>query len=163
MTVENLILQNLIFNDEYSRKVVPFIQEEYFHDRVEREVLKEIKTFILRYSNLPTINAIKISLDKNKIFSEKEHEQAIKILESLKDEKQNKEWLIEETEKFCKDKAIYNAIVDGIKIIDGKDGKRTADAIPQILTEALGVSFDSSVGHDYLADSESRFDYYHKI
>jgi replicative DNA helicase len=162
MTVENLILQNLIFNDEYSRKVVPFIQEEYFHDRVEREVLKEIKTFILRYSNLPTINAIKISLDKNKIFSEKEHEQAIKILESLKDEKQNKEWLIEETEKFCKDKAVYNAIMESIHIIDGKSKTYTENAIPNILSDALAVSFDSHIGHDYVEDSDSRYEFYHQ-
>ena len=120
MTVENLILQNLIFNDEYSRRVVPFIQEEYFHDKIEREIFKEIKNFVLRYSNLPTLNAIKISLDKNKLFSEKEHESAIELLESLKDEKQDKEWLLDETEKFCKDKAVYNAIMESIHIIDGK-------------------------------------------
>tara|TARA_R100000008_G_C3586551_1_gene172875 strand:+ start:215 stop:1621 length:1407 start_codon:yes stop_codon:yes gene_type:complete len=163
MTVENVILQNLIFNDEYSRRVVPFIQEEYFHDKIEREVFKEIKNFVLRYSNLPTMNAIKISLDKNKLFSEKEYESAVKLLESLKDEKQDKDWLIDETEKFCKDKAVYNAIMESIHIIDGKSKTYTENAIPNILSDALAVSFDSHIGHDYVEDSDSRYEFYHQV
>ena len=163
MSIENVILQNLIFNDEYSRNTVPYIQEEYFHDRVDREVFKEIKNFIIKYNNLPTVNAIKISLDKNKSFSETEYKQAEGILDSLNEECQNMEWLIEETEKFCKDKAVYNAIMESIHIIDGKSDKYTENAIPTILSDALSVSFDSHIGHDYVEDSDLRYDYYHKV
>ena len=163
MTIENVILQNLIFNDEYSRRVVPYIQEEYFHDRVEKEVFKEIKNFILQYNNLPTTNAIKISLDKNKGFSEKEYEAAVKILDSLKEEIQNFEWLVAETENFCKDKAVYNAIMESIHIIDGKSNTHTENAIPDILSDALAVSFDSHIGHDYVEDSNSRYEFYHQV
>jgi len=96
-------------------------------------------------------------------LTHEEHKKVVELIQSLNSSDVDFDWLVDTTEKFCKDKAIYNAIVDGIKIIDGKDGKRTPDAIPEILTEALGVSFDSSVGHDYLGDSDNRFDYYHRV
>jgi len=163
MSIENVILQNLMSNDEYSRKVIPYIQEEYFHDRVDKEVFKEIKNFILKYNNLPTTNAIKISLDNNKGFSDTEYKQAENILNSMGDECQNIDWLLEETENFCKDKAVYNAIMESIHIIDGKSDKYTENAIPNILSDALSVSFDSHIGHDYVEDSDSRYDYYHQV
>ena len=163
MTIENVILQNLMFNDEYSRRIIPYVQDEFFHDRVDKEIFKEIKNFIIRYNNIPTINAIKILLDKNKSFSDNEFAQAENILDSLKDENQNIDWLIEETENFCKDKAVYNAIMESIHIIDGKSDKYTENAIPNILSDALAVSFDSHIGHDYIEDANARYDYYHQV
>ena len=112
---------------------------------------------------MPTKTTLEIELESRKDLSEVEHKKVVELIQSLDSSDVDFDWLVDTTEKFCKDKAIYNAIVDGIKIIDGKDGKRTPDAIPEILTEALGVSFDSSVGHDYLGDSDNRFDYYHRV
>jgi len=162
-TIEKTALSNLISNERYARKVLPFIKKNYFDIKEEEVVFDEITKFVDKYNKLPTKTAMVIELDGRKDLSEVEHKKVVELIQSLNSTDVDFDWLVDTTEKFCKDKAIYNAIVDGIKIIDGKDGKRTADAIPEILTEALGVSFDSSVGHDYLADSESRFDYYHKI
>ena len=163
MTIEKIILQNLIFNDEFCRRVVPYVKEEYFHDRLEREIFREIKEFIIKYNNRPTISAIKISLDENKNLSEKEYEEVEKILDSLKEDDQTFDWLIEETENFCRDKAIYNAIMESIHIIDGKSNTHTENIIPQILSDALSVSFDAHIGHDYIEDSDKRYDFYHQV
>ena len=162
-TIEKTALSNLISNERYTRKVLPFIKENYFGVREEKVVFQEINKFVDKYNKMPTKTTLEIELESRKDLTELEHKKVVELIQSLNSSDVDFDWLIDTTEKFCKDKAIYNAIVDGIKIIDGKDGKRTAEAIPEILTEALGVSFDSSVGHDYLADSESRFDYYHTV
>ena len=162
-TIEKTTLSNLISNERYARKVLPFIKEHYYDIREEKVVFEEITKFVDKYNKMPTKTTLEIELEGRKDLSEVEHKKVVELIQSLNSTDVDFDWLVDTTEKFCKDKAIYNAIVDGIKIIDGKDGKRTAEAIPEILTDALGVSFDSSVGHDYLGDSDNRFDYYHRV
>jgi len=162
-TIEKTTLSNLIFNEQYARKVLPFIKGNYFGVREEKVVFEEITKFVDKYNKIPTKTTLEIELEGREDLTDIEHKKVVELIQSLNSTDVDFDWLVDTTEKFCKDKAIYNAIVDGIKIIDGKDGQRTPEAIPEILTEALGVSFDSSVGHDYLGDSENRFDYYHRV
>ena len=162
-TIEKTTLSNLISNERYARKVLPFIKETYFGVREEKVVFEEITKFVDKYNKIPTKTTLEIELESREDLTDIEHKKVVALIESLNSTDVDFEWLVDTTEKFCKDKAIYNAIVDGISIIDGKDKQRTPEAIPEILTDALGVSFDSSVGHDYLDDSETRFDYYHKV
>jgi replicative DNA helicase len=162
-TIENTTLSNLISNERYARKVLPFIKGSYFGVREEKVVFEEITKFVDKYNKIPTKTVLEIELEGREDLTDIEHKKVVALIKSLDSSDVDFEWLVDTTEKFCKDKAIYNAIVDGIKIIDGNDKERTPEAIPEILTEALGVSFDSSVGHDYLDDSETRFDYYHKV
>ena len=161
-SIERTALSNLITNEDYARKVIPFLRSNYFKVREERIVFEEIQKFVDKYKKIPTKTALEIEVDNRKDLSQDDHSKIVKLITSLDSTDVDLEWLLETTEKFCKDKAIYNAIVDGVEIIEGKDKKRTPDAIPDILTEALGVSFDNSVGHDYLADGQQRYDYYHK-
>ena len=162
MKLETTILSNLLKDEEYLRKVLPFIQAEYFTSWVERKVFQHIGTFVEQYNAAPSVEALHIIMQNDKTLTEEEYSQMSGLVSSLTQEESNKEWLLNETEKFCKDKAVYNAIVQSIQIIDGKDKKFTSEAIPDILKDALGVSFDNSVGHDYLIDSDERFDFYHK-
>ena len=162
-SIEKTALSNLISNENYARKVIPFIKSDYFDVREEKIVFEEIHKFIDKYNKIPTKTSLSIEVENRKDLTETDHKKIVELIESLSAYDVDFDWLVDTTEKFCKDKAIYNAIVDGIKIIDGKDDKRNPDAIPEILTEALGVSFDNSVGHDYLGDSENRFDYYHRV
>ena len=137
---------------------------DYFSDRSERIVFEEIQKFVEKYNSLPNKTSIEIEIDSRRDLNEQDVKSVIDVVKSLeKDEDANLEWLVETTEKFCKDKAVYNAIVEGIQIIDGKDKNRNVDAIPSILTDALSVGFDNSVGHDYLLDAQSRFEFYHTI
>jgi replicative DNA helicase len=163
-TVEKLILQNLILNEEYSRKTVPFLHADYFHDIVEKTLFKSVQDFILEYGNRPTKEAIVISLDGKKNLTQDQFNDCVDILNDLCDSftEQDDEWLYEKSEKFCKDKAVYNAIMDSIQIIDGKNETRTENAIPEILSEALSVSFDTHIGHDYIEDADERYEFYHK-
>jgi len=160
---EQTILTNLIHNEEFARKAIPFLKEEYFKDRVEITLFNIINTFIGKYNNLPTKEAIGIELSNLKTITEEEHNQAKSLLNTLTYEEVDSKWLIDTTEKFCKDRAVYNAVLSGIRIIDGKDKRHTPEAIPSILSEALAVSFDSHIGHDYLKQPDVRFDYYHKV
>ena len=162
-SIEKTALSNLISNENYARKVIPFIKSDYFDVREERIVFEEIRKFIDKYNKIPTKTSLSIEVENRKDLTETDHKKIVELIQTFDASDVDFDWLVDTTEKFCKDKAIYNAIVDGIKIIDGKDDKRNPDAIPEILTEALGVSFDNSVGHDYLGDSENRFDYYHRI
>ena len=163
-TIEQTALSNLIYNEPFARKVLPFIKGEYFSDRTERIVFEEIEKFVDKYNALPNRNSLEVELDNRKDLNEDDYKRVLSVVKELKkDDDVNFEWLVETTEQFCKDKAVYNAIVDGIKIIDGKDKERGVDALPTILTDALAVGFDNRVGHDYLVDSESRFDFYHKV
>lgn len=150
-------------NDEYSRKVVPFLQEDYFSDRVERKIFTLVRDFVIKYNSLPTKEAIIISFEKEKDITEEEYKKGCEIISSVQVKEPNEEWLLEETEKFCKDKAVYNAIMESIHIIDGKSKEKTENAIPNILSDALSVSFDTHIGHDYLEDYDSRYDFYHKV
>ena len=163
-TIEQTILTNLIYNEQYTRKVLPFIKGDYFSDRTERTVFEEIQKFVDKYNDLPNRNALEVELDSRNDLNEDDYKRVLSVVKTLEeDDNANFDWLVETTEDFCKDKAVYNAIVDGIKIIDGKDKERGVDSLPSILTEALAVGFDNRVGHDYLLDSESRFDFYHKV
>ena len=163
-TIEQTALSNLIHNEDYARKVLPFLKGDYFSDRIDRVIFEEIEKFADKYNALPNQNSLEVELDSRKDLNEEDYKRVLSVLKSLKShDNANFEWLVETTEQFCKDKAVYNAIVDGIKIIDGKDKARGVDALPSILTDALAVGFDNRVGHDYLLDSKSRFDFYHKV
>ena len=162
-TIERTALTNLICNEDYARKVLPFIKSTYFDEREEQIIFEEISNFVDKYQKIPTQTSLEIEVGERKDLNETEHKKIVDIIKTLNPIEVDFDWLVDHTEKFCKDKAIYNAIVDGIKIIDGKDSKRKPDAIPEILTDALSVSFDNSVGHDYIEDAEARFDYYHRI
>ena len=163
-TIERTALSELISNENYARKVLPHMKVDYFSDRSERIVFEEIQKFVEKYNTLPNKTSIEIEIDTRRDLNEQDVKAVIDVVKSLeKDDDANLEWLVETTEKFCKDKAVYNAIVEGIQIIDGKDKNRNVDAIPSILTDALAVGFDNSVGHDYLLDADARFDYYHTI
>ena len=162
-TIERTTLSNLVFNEEYCRKVLPFIKPDYFDIKEERVVFNEIVNFVEKYKRMPSQISLEIEVDSRKDLTEDQHKNIVEIIKTLDSTEVDMEWLVDTTEKFCKDKAIYNAIVDGISIIDGKDKNRGADAIPNILTDALAVCFDNAVGHDYFDDSEKRFDFYHKV
>ena len=162
-TIEKTTLSNLVFNEDYCRKVLPFIKPEYFDIKEERVVFEEIINFVDKYKKMPTKTSLEIEIEHRKDLTEVEHDKVVELIQSLNSDEVDFDWLVDTTEKFCKDKAIYNAVVEGISIIDGKDKKRSPDAIPSILTDALAVSFDNAVGHDYFDDSDKRFEYYHKI
>ena len=159
--IENTIISSLFFREEYTRKVLPFIKEEYFGNRVEQLLFGEIFKFVEKYNNLPTKDAMLIELGSRKDINEEENQKIKDYVIAIEETDTDEQWLVETTEKFCKDRAVHNAVLSGIKILDKKDKARTPEAIPHILSEALAVSFDKSVGHDYIEDAESRFKYYH--
>ena len=162
MRIETTILSNLIHNEEYTRKVIPFIRSEYFTDYTEREIYKVISNYVEKYNNTPSIEAIDIDLQKTN-QNEEQYKALQNYIEQLQPSESEFNWLLDETEKWCKDRAIYNAIFSGIQIIDGKDKKKTPEAIPDILTKALAVSFDTQVGHDYIDQSTERYEFYHEV
>jgi replicative DNA helicase len=164
--LEQTILKNLIYNEEYTRKVIPFINSTYFSDNTEKILFKEIFEFVNTYKTLPTHEALVINLTESKGLSETDVTSTIELLNEIKlnkDERVENKWLTEQTEKFCQDKAIYNAIMESVSILDQKTAKKTKGEIPKLLADALGVSFDSHVGHDYINDYNERFDFYHKV
>ena len=161
-TIERTTLSNLIWDEDYARRVIPFIKPEYYSDKNERVIFEEIGSFIDKYNSIPTQEALTIELDNRKDVNDEEYKKIVDIIGSFSKSEVDTQWLLDTTEKFCKDKAIYNAVVEGIGIIDGKDKERTPEAIPSILSEALAVSFDTNIGHDYVEDGEERFDFYHK-
>jgi len=162
-TIERTALTQLVTNEKYARKVLPFIKGDYFSDKTERTVFEEITKFVDKYNKIPTQTSLEIEVQGRKDLNDYEYNKVVEVIKTLESTDVDFEWLVDTTEKFCKDKAVYNAIVEGISIIDGKDKTRDAGAIPSILTDALAVGFDNSVGHDYLADAESRFEYYHTV
>ena len=160
--IETTILNNLIFNEDYTRKVIPFLKAEYFTDFTEKTVFQTVAEYVDKYKSVPDVEALNIDIQKASQTEEQYktiQEYLIKFVPSKVDE----QWLLDETEKFCKDKAIYNAILDGIHIIDGKSKDQTADAIPTILSDALAVSFDTHIGHNYMEQAQERYDYYHEV
>ena len=160
--IERTTLSNLISNEPYARKVLPFLKPEYYSDIHDRVIFEYINKFIEKYGNLPTKQTLSIELDNRKDLNQEQFGKVLEIIETLNEHDVDMQWLIDTTEKFCKDKAVYNAIISGIQIIDGKDKQHTAEAIPSILTEALAVAFDQNVGHDYVENGEERFEFYHK-
>ena len=161
-SIELTILNNLIHNEEYLRKVIPFLTKDYFHNNVQREVFEVILNFVKKYNKNPTIESIEISLQDLSLPESIFNECNDLVKDLRQDPKENLEWLLERTEKFCKDKAVYNAILQSISIIDGKEKKLSKEGIPDILQQALSTCFDSSVGHDYIDDAEARFDFYNR-
>ena len=165
MRIEEVILRNLVKNEDYTRKVVPFLSNEYFHDSQERILFEEIAKHITKYNGLPTQETLLISLDALDTITEDQFGEISKLVSNIEggDDKPDDEWLLVETEKFCRDKALYNAIMKSINIIDDKKTTVGTGEIPVILSNALAVSFDPNVGHDYLEDFDERYDYYHRV
>ena len=162
MTIEKTIFSNLIFNESYARRVLPFIKGEYFQDKTDRILFEEIYNFMDKYQAMATKETLSIELDNRKDLNGTEFQKVVEVLESLNEAEVDMQWLVNTTEKFCKDKAVYNAILSGIQIIEGKDKQHNQEAIPSILSEALAVGFDQHIGHNYIEDAEDRFEFYHK-
>ena len=162
-TIERTTLSELVTNEQYARKVLPFMKGAYFADKTERTIFEEITKFVDKYNKIPTQTSLEIEVQGRKDLNEEEFKKVVAVIQTLRSTNVDFDWLVNTTEQFCKDKAVYNAIVEGISIIDGKDRQRGADAIPQLLTDALAVGFDNRVGHDYLSDHDERYEFYHKL
>jgi len=164
MKIELTILKNLVHNEDFARKTLPFLKEEYFSDSSERVVFKRITEFMTKYNSRPTREAIGIEIESSTNLGEEEHKRSMDLVRNLVEpEPVTMDWLLESTETFCQERAVFNAVMDSIAILDGKDNNRTKNSIPEILSEALGVSFDSHIGHDFIEDFSNRYDYYHRL
>ena len=159
--IEFLILKNLLHNEEYLRKTVPFLKKEYFQDNNQKIVFEEIFNFVSEYNEVPTKEVLSIEIEKRKDINETSFKEVTHLIGCLDDDPVEFEWLTDTTEKWCRDRAIYLALLESIAIADGKEEK-TPDAIPSILSDALAVSFDNHIGHDYLQDYEERYESYHR-
>lgn len=160
--VEDLVLSNLIHNEGYGRKVIPFLRTEYFHNKIDRVIFGVIDSYVQTYNSFPNHTALSIEIQETKGLSGDEYTLANERLTALVDAPADIDWLVNQTEKFCKDKAIYNAISESIKIIDDKSGKTSQGSIPSLLEAALAVSFDTHIGHDFIDDAASRYEFYHR-
>ena len=165
MRTEIVILKNLLQNEEYTRKVLPFLRTDYFTEHSDKTLYEKINNFITKYNSLPSQEALQIELSETKMNEEefRDSSQLLKDIDSHAEDYTDINWLLDTTEKFCQDKAIYNAVVDSISILDNPKSTTDKGAIPDILSDALSVSFDPHVGHDYIDDSDDRYDYYHRI
>ena len=159
---EATILRNLIYNEDYSRKVIPFIQPDYFEEKIERIVFEEVTKFIVKYGSSITTEALGIEIENRTDLNEFDIKSIYEFIKSLNDNPVDYKWLLDTTEKWCKDSAIYLALTESIHIADGKDKNKNRDAIPSILSDALAVSFDNNIGHDYFENYEQRYDYYNR-
>ena len=165
MKLELAILKNLVYNEDYLRKVLPFLKDEYFSDRTERTIFNEITTFTETYNSPPSTEALSIAIKEKNTFTDDEVtkcEDYIKEIENHRTSETEIQWLVDKTEGFCQEKAIYNGVLRAISILDGKDKTHDKGSIPSLLSDALAVSFDTTVGHDYLENSDARFDFYHR-
>lgn len=165
MRIETTIFKNLFYNEDFMRKVFPFLKPEYFYSKKDSIIFDEIKTFIDKYNQTPTIEVVKLGLKDRRNVSDDDIEEVEKELQEIYDDKENtskQDWLIDKTEKFCQEKAVYNAVSSSISILDGKDKQHDKGIIPKLLQDALAVTFDSSVGHDYLENVDERYDFYHR-
>lgn len=168
MKLETQILKHLIDNEEYARKTLPFLKADYFSEQHEKILFEEIHRYVTQYNKLPNVSALRIELENKPNILESAYKKTSELLTELKQEECDTkitEWLVDSTEKFCQEKAIYNGIMQSIQILDSKTGESKLDkgAIPSILADALSVSFDNHVGHDFLDDAERRYEFYHKI
>jgi len=161
MRVEQTIIGNLISNEEYTRRVLPFIELEYFQSNIEKTLFSKIKHFVEKYNSLPTHKTLLLEIESDTTITEGEYSEVQKYSFDLDEEKKDLGWLVDQTEKFCQERSVFNAIMDSIGIIEGRDKFRDKGAIPELLSKALSVSFDSTVGHDFLSDWENRYDLYH--
>ena len=160
--IEQTILRNLLFTEEYYRKVVPFLKADYFQEYHEKIIYEEISDFASKYDKVPTQEVLTINLQNRNDLTEEAFQNSVQAVRELSDEWVDYEWLLDATEKWCKDRAIYLALMQSIKIADGGDPKISRDAIPSILQEALAVSFDEHIGHDYIEQATDRYDFYHR-
>jgi replicative DNA helicase len=160
--VENLVLKNLLYNEEYARKVIPFIKNEYFEDESNKVLFEEISSFIVKYDELPSKEAVAIEVETREDLTEQTFKELGKVLSYLEKEPADFDWLCDTTERWCRDRAIYLALMQSIALADGDDERKGRDAIPSILSDALAVSFDNHVGHNYLEDYEERYALYHR-
>ena len=163
MKLETTILSQLVYNEDYCRKVIPFLVPEYFSDDTERYLYKTIQKHLDDYNTLPTLEILGITINQT-VWEDGEqlYDDVIDYLDNLNESKIDNEWLIDNTEKFCQEKSVYNAVMDSIQILDGKDKENSKGAIPEILSKALSVSFDNHIGHDWVEDFSERYDFYHK-
>jgi archaellum biogenesis ATPase FlaH len=162
MAIEKTIFSNLLFNEEYARKAIPFLKEEYFQSYEDKILFKLIDEYVGKYNSFPSREALVIDLTNKDGLNEEAFKTARASIETFqKDEDTKLDWLLDQTEKFCQEKAVYNAIMASIQILDDKTGKTSKGAIPQILSDALGVSFDTHIGHDFLEDADARYEFYH--
>lgn len=162
MSIDAIIITNLLRNPQYTRKVLPFLRASYFHDYDAKELFKQYVLFFQRYKHSPTLMELKHEIEQNQTYSEEQYRQLIEACDSIDvhDDPPNYDWLVDKTEEFCQEKAVYNAVTSAINIIDGSDETKTKHAIPDLLKDALSVSFDTAIGHDYFEDAESRFEFY---
>ena len=162
INLQQTILRNLLTNEEYTRKVLPFLAPEYF-EGVYKETFKEVAKFVQKFNKLPTMEAFKIEVDEGGRMSEENYRQAMEMLPNIfTSQPENLDWLVESTEKFCQDRAVYNAVMESINVIDGKHPTLQKNGIPDILSKALSVTFDTNIGHDYLENVDGRYDFYHE-
>ena len=162
LKIEEVTLSKLILNDTYTKKVLPFIKDDYFETPSHKILFSTLSEYVNKFETTPEPNALKIEVEKRRDISEEIYQEVEQFLNNLDRDQYNEDWLVETTEKWCKEKAIYIALMESVKIADGQDKTRTKDAIPSIMSEALGVCFDDHVGHDYIQDSDERYDFYHK-
>jgi replicative DNA helicase len=160
MEVQKLILENLIFNDEYNRKVLPFLKDEYFTDQKHKIVFDLIKTYFDKYSDFPPIEALKVELSALRNLDETTFKDTRSYIDTFEDTNQELQWLLDKSETFCQDKALFNALMKSIEIHKSEKGSLSKGAIPAMLQQALGVSFHTELGHDYIRDADERFEYY---
>ena len=160
--VEQLIIKNLLLDEEYVRKAMPFIKSEYFADTTGKKLFNVLSKYFIDYSAIPTKEALEIEVGQLKDISDDQHQEIVKAINNIDTEKSEFEWILDTTEKWCKERALYLALMSSIKIAEGNDEQRAAGAIPSILSEALAVTFDNHIGHDYLEDYEERYDFYHQ-
>lgn len=161
-SVEQVVLRNVLTNEPYMRKVLPFIAPEYF-EGVYNQLFKQVGKYVAKYNQLPTLEAFRIEIDQSSKFNDEQYAHAMEILPNIfSKEDSDEQWLLDTTEKWCQDRAIHNAIMESISIIDGKHKDLTKNALPDLLSKALGVTFDTNVGHDYIENVEQRYDFYHE-
>jgi replicative DNA helicase len=163
MRLERTILSNLLYSDEFTRKVIPHLKEDYFLENNEKVLFKIINTFFTDHNTPPSKEVIRIEAANQKNITDSQLKEVVEIIDCLNNEPVDSDWLYDKTEKFCKEKAVYNAILSSIAIIDGRDKIQTQDSIPHLLSNALAVCFDNHVGHDYLEDVSTRYDFYHRV
>ena len=160
--IETTILRNLVFNEEFARKAIPFIEPDFFEQRTDKILFEEIVSFITKYDSCATLEALNIEVENRTDLTAEEVKQINDTSKELNDSPVDSQWLLDVTEKWCRDRAIYLALMESIHIADGEDSKKNRDAIPSILSDALAVSFDNNIGHDYIQNSDDRYEYYHR-
>ena len=160
--IENTVLAGLLHNEDYMRRVIPFLSEDYFGDFTDKTIFKSIVKYISDYNGIPTREALRISIEEKDNISDDQYKTIVETINALEyDEKTDIDWIVDKTEKFCQDKAVFNAVRESILVLDGAHQELDKGSIPDLLSKALGVSFDQAIGHDFLEDIESRYEFYH--